>query len=304
MSKEADAVLYATSPMPTEISASQSLAAGFIAGVLSRTITCPLDVVKMILQTHEGDKTAKEIVKSILDKDGIAGFWRGNVVACVNSGPMVAIKYLVIDELTAIIGKGQPIDGPTRCVIGGIAGIISQTVVFPLDLVLTRLTVSPHIYKNFFQSVGQIVKDDGILGLWQGLAPTITGAIVYEGSQYFVSGGFKQFYSQKEGRVAAWRNLLIGACAGAISQTIAFPFDVMRRRLMCVDQQGNKRYSSWPACFKSIVKDEGPFGFFKGAHVNLVKVIPYAAIQYTLNEEIKNFFHNYNLMARIHLKRK
>lgn len=287
--KKADKILFATSPKPAKPRPSDNLATGFVAGILSRTLTCPLDVVKMILQTNSKELTFKRIVTDIYRKDGIAGFWRGNLLACCCNGPLTAVKYFVIDELAWKIGKGKHIPSETRYLIGAIAGILSQSVCYPLDLILTRTTVHPDMYHNFFQATAKIVKEDGIFGLWHGLGPTIAGAVVYEGSQFLVSGGFKQFYTQKEGKVAAWRNLLIGACAGAVSQTIAFPFDVMRRRMMIVNEQGENLHSTYIGCFKTILKNEGVKGFYKGVNVNLIKVIPYAALQYTINEELKNF---------------
>ena len=301
----ADRILYATSPKPTrKPHPTDNLMTGFIAGILSRTLIAPLDVVKMLLQTNSNETSWRDAVSHIWKKDGIKGFWRGNLVACACNGPLTAVKYFVIDDLAEIIGKNKPMSSETRYFIGAVAGILSQSICYPLDLILTRLTVHPDMYHNFFQATGRIIKEDGIFGLWHGLMPTVTGAIVYEGSQYVVSGGFKQFYTQKEGRVAAWRNLLIGACAGAVSQTIAFPFDVMRRRMMLLNDQGNKLHQSYYSCFKSILNKEGIRGFYKGLQINLIKVIPCAALQYTINEELKELVDNFRVAHRQEALRK
>ena len=288
-----DRILIATSPQKElEMHPSDSLVTGFVAGILSRTMTSPIDVLKMIMQTNTEHVPLANIVRNIYQKDGIKGFWRGNVVACACNGPLTAVKYFVIDDLTKYIGKGKPMSSETRWFIGAVAGILSQSVCYPLDLIYTRITIHPELYTNVFQATGKIIKEEGFFGLWHGLMPTITGAIVYEGSQFAVSGGIKQFLSQKKHTLTAWQYLTIGACAGAVSQTISFPFDVMRRRMMIVDSNGNKKYHSYFHCFESIVRNEGIRGFFKGVRLNLVKVIPATAIQYTINEELKNFFEN------------
>ena len=294
--KKADSILLATSPEKArETHPFDSLLTGFIAGVVSRTVTSPLDVVKMFLQTHGTKVTWRSTVANIWRKDGIRGFWRGNLVACACNGPLTAVKYCVIDDLTEMIGKGQPMGIEARCFIGSVAGILSQSVCYPLDLILTRLTVHPQLYHNFFQATSKIIREEGFFGLWHGLMPTVAGAIVYEGSQYVVSSGIKQFYAKKDGHISALNHLLTGACAGVVSQTIAFPFDVMRRRMMIVDANGKKLYPSYFACFKTILNEEGAIGFFRGVTVNLMKAIPCAALQYTINEELKEGIQNFRI---------
>ena len=293
---KADEILIATSPeRKSETHPFDSLLTGFIAGIVSRTVTSPLDVVKMLLQTHGTKVTWRSTVANIWKKDGIRGFWRGNLVACACNGPLTAVKYCVIDDLTELIGKGQPMGIEARCFIGSVAGILSQSVCYPLDLILTRLTVHPDMYHNFFQATSKIIKEEGFFGLWHGLMPTVAGAIVYEGSQYVVSSGIKQFFAQRQSHISAMKYLLTGATAGVVSQTIAFPFDVMRRRMMLVDSSGKKMYSSYFNCFKTILHEEGALGFFRGVTVNLIKVIPCAALQYTINEELKECIQNFRI---------
>lgn len=284
--KPAERILIASSP--AELQPQDSFIAGFIAGITARTCSCPLDTVKMLMQTNSHKTSILQTCKEIIDKDGIKGFWRGNFVGVVNAAPLQAIKYTVIDHLQKYLKREYNSTPAERALIGAAAGVISQGVCYPFDLILTRTTVNPDRYHNLFQAAKTIIMEDGVTGLWAGVFPTIVGAIVYEGSQYAVQGGFKQFYTHKEGRVATWRNLFIGACAGAVSQTIAFPFDVVRRRMMVVDGNGRRIYTSYVGCFQSIFEKEGISGFFKGVHVNLFKILPNAAINYTVCEEIKN----------------
>ncbi|EAY15971.1 Mitochondrial carrier protein [Trichomonas vaginalis G3] len=291
--KPADKILIATSPSDAKLKPSDSFIAGFIAGIAARTASCPLDTVKMLMQTNSHKTSILETCREIIAKDGIKGFWRGNLVGVINAAPLQAIKYTVIDHLQIYLKREYNSTPAERALVGAVAGVISQGVCYPFDLILTRTTVNPDRYHNLFHATKTIILEDGITGLWSGVFPTIVGAIVYEGSQFVVQGGFKQFYTQKEGRVATWRNLFIGACSGAVSQTIAFPFDVMRRRMMIVDSEGKRIYNSYIGCFKSIWEKEGATGFFKGIHVNLFKILPNAAINYTVCEECKNLFLTY-----------
>ena len=217
-------VLIATSPngaLPTW----ERLTCGFVAGAVARTATSPLDVVKLCLQVSSKGGSAKETIDRLWKEGGIAAFWRGNTVAIMNQGPQSAIKFFCVDELTRRVAQftKAPITTPQRAMIGGAAGIISQLIAFPFDLIHTRITIDPKGYTGMFQAAKRIVSEEGVFALWSGIIPTITGAVVYEGSQYVISGGLKERFIQmyaKGGNLTPWQNLFVGAAAGAIGQTI------------------------------------------------------------------------------------
>ncbi len=57
------------------------------------------------------------------------------------------------------------------------------------------------------------------------------------------------------------RTLLCGAVSGTASQTLTYPFDVLRRKMQVagMDEYGPKYKGAWDAT-KQIVKSEGWFG--------------------------------------------
>jgi solute carrier family 25 oxoglutarate transporter 11 len=63
---------------------------------------------------------------------------------------------------------------------GGIGSIFGT----PADLVLIRMQADSTLpvdkrrnYKNFFDAFGRIVREEGVLGLWKGCAPTVVRAM-------------------------------------------------------------------------------------------------------------------------------
>jgi solute carrier family 25 phosphate transporter 23/24/25/41 len=71
------------------------------------------------------------------------------------------------------------------------------------------------------------------------------------------------------------QSLSAGATAGAIAQTVSYPFDIVRRRFQIQGiVAGGKKYGSMSSAFVAIVRDEGPMGLFKGMMPNYAKVIP------------------------------
>ncbi|KAH0793407.1 hydrogenosomal membrane protein 31 precursor [Histomonas meleagridis] len=294
---EADQILVATSPAPkVELGKIEKLSVGFIAGTLSRTITSPLDVVKMLMQVSSKGGNVKDILAKLWQEDGIAGFWRGNTAACIRLGPQSAIKFYAFEEIEKRLGKGKPLTGIQRTVAGAAAGTISQVLTYPLDVARTRITVDPKKYNGIFSTLATIVKEEGVTSLYSGILPTIMGVIPYEGAQFYAYGGLKNLYSTKiaPGKpISPFTNCLIGATAGMFSQTFSYPFDVVRKRLMLRDANNKPIYNGTIDAFAKILKEEGPLGLYRGVGLNLVKVVPFAALQFTLVDEVRKTLYRF-----------
>ena len=78
----------------------------------------------------------------------------------------------------------------------------------------------------------------------------------------------------------------LGAAAGLFAQSICFPLDTIRRRM----QLPGTHYSSVPNAFKTIWKNEGLRGFYKGMVPNAIKIVPNNAIRFVVYDFLKNFF--------------
>ena len=296
MASTADKVLIATSPAH-KLSTLQHLSVGFIAGTLSRTLTSPLDVVKMLIQVSSRGGSVKDTINKLLKEEGIAGFWRGNVAACVRLGPQSAIKFYAYDELQKAVGKGKPFVGFQRTLYGSLSGVISQVLTYPLDVIRTRVTVYPGKYTGIFNCAMTMIKEEGPQSLFGGIIPTIMGVIPYEGAQFYAYGGLKNLYQTKiaPGKpVTPFVNCLLGASAGMFSQTFSYPFDVIRKRMMLKDDNGKPLYNGMIDAFKTVVKQEGVGGLYRGVGLNLVKVVPFAALQFTIKEETHKAFVRFN----------
>ncbi|OHT10171.1 hydrogenosomal membrane protein 31 precursor [Tritrichomonas foetus] len=233
------------------------------------------------------------ILKKLWEEDGIAGFWRGNFAACVRLGPQSAIKFFAFDEINKKIGGGKPLTGIQRTIAGSSAGVISQVLTYPLDVIRTRITVDPKKYSGIFSAFATILKEEGFGSLYAGVGSTVIGVIPYEGAQFYAYGGLKNFYTTTiaPGKpITPFINCLIGATAGMFSQTFSYPFDVVRKRQMLRDENGKPLYNGMIDGFTKIVKEDGILGLYRGVGLNLVKVVPFAALQFTLVDETTKAF--------------
>ncbi len=86
-----------------------------------------------------------------------------------------------------------------------------------------------------------------------------------------------------------------GALAGSVGQTVAYPLDVVRRRLQVTGWNASgggaaampRAYTGMVDCFVQTVRHEGPTALFKGLAPNYVKVAPSIAIAFVTYEQLK-----------------
>lgn len=304
---------------PNKLGALQTFTCGGIAGCMSRTFTAPLDVTKILFQVNtEATGSFFQAMNTIFKEEGIAGLWKGNVVACLRLGPYSAVKYFVFENMQEYFqgadGKVAPIK---RSVCGALAGSCAVLTTYPLDLVKTRLTVQKEgvgadgtVYKKTYNGtvdcLRKVSAEEGVGALYKGLSPTLQGVIPFEAVQFTFYNWIKELRadqklaaakaagkSEKDGALATFDFLVLGCISGAVAQTAAYPFDLIRKRFMASSKAEGMlkvQYTSTFGGFAEIVRTEGFLGLYKGTLPNLLKVCPYAAIMWATYEQTRRAF--------------
>ena len=173
-----------------------------------------------------------------------------------------------------------------RLFAGGLAGITSVALTYPLDITRTRLSIQcadisglskaemerlPGMWgvmKNIYKNEG------GIVGLYRGIMPTIYGVAPYVGLNFAVYESVRKHFVHLEGgEPTALEKLASGAISGAVAQFLTYPFDVLRRKFQVNNMMDSPYRNVWHAC-RTIAAREGYKGFYYGLSANLLKVIP------------------------------
>lgn len=161
----------------------QAFLAGGIAGVSARTITSPLDVVKILAQvgTEDSRQGFTATFRNVHSNEGLRAFWKGNWAACVRLFPYSAVQFGTYTQckiwLTNERGRITPVNALIAGSIGGVAATVST---YPFDMIKTRLTtqhVSPpkRVYKGLWHAFPTIVGEEGVFALYKGISATLLG---------------------------------------------------------------------------------------------------------------------------------
>lgn len=83
------------------------LAAGAIAGAVSRTCTAPLDRLKVFLQVQTNRVRIADSFNYLLKEGGVRSFWRGNGINVLKIAPESAIKFAAYEQVKRLIRQND-----------------------------------------------------------------------------------------------------------------------------------------------------------------------------------------------------
>ena len=192
------------------------------------------------------------------------------------------------------------------------AGIVTSTATNPIWMVKTRLQLDKSTvekeggaavrrYKNSWDCIKQIVRDEGIRGLYKGMSASYLGVtestlqwVLYEQ----MKGALKRREDEiiRTGREKNWWDRTVdwtgrvGAAGGAklFAAMLTYPHEVVRTRLRQAPTVagGKPKYTGLIQCFKLVWKEEGLASMYGGLTPHLLRTVPSAAIMFGMYEVI------------------
>lgn len=163
-------------------SVSRRLVAGGTAGMVACTIAYPLDLIRTRLAAQSEKLLydgVLDAVKKITAEEGALGLYRGLGATLLQVTPSLGINYAAYETARSkylkYINETQPtIAMSLTC--GSVAGLVSSTATFPLDLVRRRLQLqgqarSSKVYGSYLGAFKDIVVTEGWRGLYSGILP-------------------------------------------------------------------------------------------------------------------------------------
>jgi solute carrier family 25 (adenine nucleotide translocator) protein 4/5/6/31 len=287
-------------------------AAGGVSGAISKTLTAPIERVKLVIQTQDANPRIKSgevprytgignCFSRILKEQGMAAFWRGNGVNIIRYFPTQAFNLAFKDTIKAMFPKYNKNTEfwkffGTQLASGGLAGAASLTIVYPLDYARTRLASDVGTGKRQFNGLMDCLmktakSDQGFFSLYNGFGPSVAGIIAYRGSQFGLNDTLLAFnpYAKDVSVIGIVSKFVVAQISVTVSGLCAYPFDTVRRRLQMESEKPmeQRMYKGTLDCGVKILRDEGFGGMYKGALANIFRGVG-ASLVLVLYGEIKN----------------
>eukprot|EP00794_Sanderia_malayensis_P015814 gene15814-17409_t len=285
---------------PSEVPVWRFMFAGGCGGVVSRTVTAPLEKIKILAQTSakQGRMQITKTLASVWKKEGMQGLFAGNLTNVLRIFPtsaMVCLVYSRMIKYTPVDNEKNPNQPLWRLFSGATAGAVANAFTHPMDVVRARLTIQDISskdaikYKGISHAVRTIVKEEGFAALYKGLSPTLISIAPFLAIQQCLYDVAKNFATSS---VLIGNNvstfLVCGALAGTIAQTAVHPLDVVRRTMQ-VDKKivtTKQRLGASYTIMTSLLRQGGVPRLYAGLTAAYLKVVPSAAVSLLVRDAL------------------
>ncbi|KAL1950204.1 hypothetical protein VTO73DRAFT_5327 [Trametes versicolor] len=195
-------------------------------------------------------------------------------------------------------------------IAGAGGGLVASVATCPLDVIKTKLQAqraghSTQGYLGVVATVKDILKHDGMRGMYRGLGPTILGYLPTWAIYFAVYDGIKRYFGERPpgedrhvypaaqvkgyqplAREHPWTlHILSAMSAGATSTICTNPLWVIKTRFM-TQPRTEVRYKHTLDAALTIYRTEGARAFFRGLLPSLLG-ITHVAVQFPLYEHLK-----------------
>ena len=203
----------------------------------------------------------------------------GSTIVATNSMTMTASRMQLLNLLS-----------------GGVAGTIASCITNPLEVIKTQLQSSSVAVGELSAAGGhplaiakKILERDGLFGFWKGMRPTLVGIIPARSVYFYTYEQSKRLLGSMGVTEGGVPNALVsGLAAGIAGNSLTNPIWVVKTRLqlMADSTAGQKVYTGYRDAIRSIFKEEGVSGFYKGITASYWGCLE-GATQFMIYEQIK-----------------
>ncbi|XP_072998303.1 mitochondrial succinate-fumarate transporter 1 [Typha latifolia] len=293
-------------PPSTTIPPYMKAVSGSLGGTMEALCLQPIDVIKTRLQLDRGGsyRGIAQCAATVTRTEGVRALWKGLTPFATH----LTLKYTLRMGSNALLQSGfkDPDTGHlstrARLVSGFGAGVLEALlIVTPFEVVKIRLQqqkgLSPELlrYKGPIHCAKMIIREEGILGLWAGAAPTVMRNGTNQAAMFTAKNAFDiLLWKKHEGDGKAlqpWQSMISGFLAGTAGPICTGPFDVVKTRLMAQGKSGdNTKYKGMVHAIRTIYAEEGLLALWKGLLPRLMRIPPGQAIMWAVADQVTGFY--------------
>ncbi|OAX36312.1 mitochondrial carrier protein RIM2 [Rhizopogon vinicolor AM-OR11-026] len=243
------------------------------------------------------------ILRDIYRDESLGALFKGLGPTLVGVIPARSINFYTYGNGKQIIANhfnhGQE-NSYVHLAAAAIAGVATGTATNPIWVVKTRLQLTASERRHAsslastnpgataepprggsFKMITKIFRDEGIKGFYKGLSASYLG--VTEGTIQWVL--YERLKRLSVGTDVEWVGMLGSAgAAKCVASLITYPHEVLRTRLRQPSVNGVVKYTGLWQTLRTVIAEEGARSLYGGLSAHLMRVVPNAAVMYSIYE--------------------
>lgn len=307
------AVTSARPPPPVWLEGLKNGCASGLAVVASKTLLQPFDTLKTLQQAAAGSPShvgLRAVTSKLVSEHGFLALYRGLGISLFGAVPSMSAYFAVYQSSKALLLSRVSIAPPLLLIAfsSAVANTIAATLRVPCEVVKQRLQagVYPSLISAFTTLnagglAAWIPRDAWLAQIARDIPFGVFMFITYESltrtledirsarvelAQTVGQGGSSSREGKVKGTGKGTDALLSSACgmaAGAIATILTNPMDVLKTRVMVgTPNAAGAGLASYVRCASEIWRNEGPFGFSRGALPRLLHKVPASGLFWLL----------------------
>jgi solute carrier family 25 (mitochondrial adenine nucleotide translocator), member 4/5/6/31 len=248
-----------------------------VAAAVSKSSMAPLERSSLLMSVAEGNTSQRFrfppwfVWRRVIEEQGIASFWRGNVTNVLRYVPAAALNFAFNDSLQRRVNNDHHLGLVGNVALGSIAGVAALACVFSLDTVRTLVAedrgnaLRHQELKRFhggFDCYKKVLRSDGVARLYRGFLICSCGVAVYRGLYFglYLSLQPQLPVNNFVGHYA------LGWGVAVVAMLASYPMDTVRRRTRFAG------VSVWN-CARQMARNEGLRTFMRGASTTIPRAL-------------------------------
>uniref|UniRef100_A0A6M2DU45 Mitochondrial 2-oxoglutarate/malate carrier protein n=1 Tax=Xenopsylla cheopis TaxID=163159 RepID=A0A6M2DU45_XENCH len=282
---------------------------GGSAGMMATVFVQPLDLIKnrMQLSGAAGGKqytSTFDCASAIIRTEGVAAVYSGLSAGLMRQATYTTARlgtytWLMDNYSTFTNSKDASPGFLMKAVLGMGAGCVGAFIGTPAEVALIRMTADGRLpelerrnYKNVFDALFRIFREEGLFTLWRGAIPTMSRAMVVNAAQLASYSQAKEvllstgYYSE-----GIFLHFSASMISGLVTTAASMPVDIVKTRIQNMKTiDGKPEYNGGLDVLNKVVKKEGFFALWKGFLPYYARLGPHTVLTFIFLEQLNKWY--------------
>lgn len=276
---------------------------GGTAGMAATCFVQPFDLIKNRMQISGTKTSTINVMSSILKNEGMLALYSGLSAGLLRQGTYTTTRLGVNSWLQQITPKDIALPGfVVKLLQGAVAGCAGSIVGNPAEVALIRMTADGRLppaerrnYKNAFNALTRIIREEGVLALWRGTVPTMGRAIVVNSAQLGSYSQSKEIILDTghfENGILV--HFMASMISGFVTTVASMPVDIAKTRIQNMKVvDGKPEYKGAIDVLVRVCRNEGPFALWKGFVPYFSRLGPHTVLTFIFLEQMNSMYKTY-----------